>query len=657
MLRTCLVLADETVEFLHSGCSLIVGIVGDDGAPLASRGWGLTVLEPDGSRLRLIGVEGRGGASGPSPSPRAACRRSGRCSSRATLVEIEAMTEADQAKCEQYADDFMQDITDTDGVPRYLLERIFPAAQGRVHRRRRRDVRPDAGPARRCAAVVSDDDVPGLADLRLCFEGAVPAVIATASAAGVPNVTYLSRVRYVDDEHVALSNQFFSKTSRNLAENPRASMLLVDPTTYDEFRLTLVFERTVNEGPGLREAARGRRRGRRAPRHAGRVQAARRRHLPGARHRAARQRESRESSGRHTRRRSRWPAGLAELVARLSRCPDLDTLVGATVDGLDELLGYPHSLLLLLDEEGGRLFTIASHGYAAEGVGSEVPVGEGTVGNGGGALRRRSASGTSARCASTRRRCSARSRRRATSGRAATCRYPGIESAESRLAVPAIALGQLVGVLMVESERSVAFDEADESLLGVVASFVASAIEIDRSRERRRRRPRPSPPPESSRRPERPRRTSATSRSTAASSSTATTSSRASRAASCGRCSSSTSRAAESSSRTKRCGSIRARAARLPRQPRQPPHPPQAPSRRARRADPHRKDRPRPLPPRRRRRRDPRRRHPSPCQLIRHASRAANVAPAAHRSDAAQAGAHRRVAAGRGSPPWVRRLR
>lgn len=96
---------------------------------------------------------------------------------------------------------------------------------------------------------MSDDDVPGLADLRLCFEGAVPAVIATASAAGVPNVTYLSRVRYVDDEHVALSNQFFSKTSRNLVENPRASMLLVDPTTYSEFRLTLVFERTVKKGP------------------------------------------------------------------------------------------------------------------------------------------------------------------------------------------------------------------------------------------------------------------------------------------------------------------------------------------------------------------------------------------------------------------------
>ena len=54
--------------------------------------------------------------------------------------------------------------------------------------------------------------------------------------------------------------------------------------------------------------------------------------------------------------------------------------MGATVDGLEELLGYTHSVLMLLDEEGGRLFTIASHGYDAEGVGSEVVVGEGTAG-------------------------------------------------------------------------------------------------------------------------------------------------------------------------------------------------------------------------------------------------------------------------------------
>ena len=88
-----------------------------------------------------------------------------------------------------------------------------------------------------------------LSDIQCCFEGIVPAVIATAAADGTPNVTHLSRVHFVDDTHVALSNQFFSKTTRNLAENPRASVLVIDPEVYDCYRLTLQYERTERRGP------------------------------------------------------------------------------------------------------------------------------------------------------------------------------------------------------------------------------------------------------------------------------------------------------------------------------------------------------------------------------------------------------------------------
>jgi predicted pyridoxine 5'-phosphate oxidase superfamily flavin-nucleotide-binding protein len=88
-----------------------------------------------------------------------------------------------------------------------------------------------------------------LRELGPCFEGIVPAVIATASSDGTPNVTHLSKVHYVDDERVALSNQFFSKTVRNLAENPRASVLLVDPVEFTQYRLSLRYERRETRGP------------------------------------------------------------------------------------------------------------------------------------------------------------------------------------------------------------------------------------------------------------------------------------------------------------------------------------------------------------------------------------------------------------------------
>ena len=60
---------------------------------------------------------------------------------------------------------------------------------------------------------------------------------------------------------------------------------------------------------------------------------------------------------------------------------------------------------------------------------------------------------------------------------------PGLAHVESALAVPAIALGQLVGVLMVESPDPVAFTADDEATLSVLASVVANAIEAERSRD------------------------------------------------------------------------------------------------------------------------------------------------------------------------------
>jgi adenylate cyclase len=325
---------------------------------------------------------------------------------------------------------------------------------------------------------MTDEDI-ALSGLQPCFEGAVPAVLATLSGSGVPNVTYLSRVRFVDHDHVALSNQFFSKTVRNLAENPRASMLLINPKTYDEYRLTLVFERTVRSGQlfqKLRDDV---------------AEAAAWHHMEDVfKLRAADifrvlevERLNPEAFAPHSLRTSTArPEALAELIARLSRCPDLDTLVSATVDGLDELLGYEHSLLLLLDEEGGRLFTIASHGYDVEGVGSEITVGEGTIGMAAarvssirvGNLRQVHKYSTTVR----------RSYEAEGIGPGHEVPLPDLAGIESRLAVPCVAMGELVGVLAVESEQAVAFDEHDETLLGVVASYVATAIEIDRSRER-----------------------------------------------------------------------------------------------------------------------------------------------------------------------------
>jgi adenylate cyclase len=317
--------------------------------------------------------------------------------------------------------------------------------------------------------------------VRLCFEGAVPAVIATAAADGTPNITYLSRVQAVDDERVALSNQFFSKTARNLAENPRASVLLIDPTTFDEFRLSLVYERTERRGPVFERLRRdvdalaameG------MPPDVFKLRAAdiyRVVELEPVIRAATPSPTADEVFDDAT------AARLAELVGRLSRCADLDTLVGTTVDGLAELFGFDHSLLLLLDEDGKRLYTIASHGFDAEGVGSEVAVGEGIVGMA-------AARATPLRLGNLRQmgRYSRTVRRsfEEAAGPRQEIPMPALGRVQSRVAVPAMVLGQVVGVLTVESDQVVAFTAADEAVLSVVAALVGQAIELERGQER-----------------------------------------------------------------------------------------------------------------------------------------------------------------------------
>ena len=321
-----------------------------------------------------------------------------------------------------------------------------------------------------------------LDEIERCFGGAIPAVLATASAEGVPNITFISRAHKVDSERVALSNQFMSKTARNLAENPRADVLLIDPVSYDEFRLSLVYERTDRRGPvferlradvdalaaleGMQDVFR--------LRAADIFRVVDLVEIPGH--------PSGASPHDVPAPRQVTPdvAALAELAARIGRSSDLDVLVDTALSGLDQLLGYRHTMLLLLDEHGRKLFTIASRGFDGEHVGAEVQVGEGQIGI------------AAERCEPFRvgglRQVArySRSMRVEFEGRGGVrpgqeLQLPGLVDADSRLVVPVKALGELVGVLVAESPNPAAFGTADEHVLAIAGSLLAHAIQHDRA--------------------------------------------------------------------------------------------------------------------------------------------------------------------------------
>jgi adenylate cyclase len=87
-----------------------------------------------------------------------------------------------------------------------------------------------------------------LDEIGRCFGGEIPSILATCSADGEPNLAHLSQVFLLDDERVATSNQFFTKTAANLAENPVATLLCVDPEDLQTYKLLVRHECTERTG-------------------------------------------------------------------------------------------------------------------------------------------------------------------------------------------------------------------------------------------------------------------------------------------------------------------------------------------------------------------------------------------------------------------------
>ena len=86
-------------------------------------------------------------------------------------------------------------------------------------------------------------------EIRPVMENGVPVIVATCSKDGTPNVSIVSEVYYVDPTTIALSFQFFSKTIKNVRENPRASIILNDIPAGRRWVLQVEYDHSETEGP------------------------------------------------------------------------------------------------------------------------------------------------------------------------------------------------------------------------------------------------------------------------------------------------------------------------------------------------------------------------------------------------------------------------
>lgn len=309
-----------------------------------------------------------------------------------------------------------------------------------------------------------------LESIRECLDGAIPSAIATCAADGTPNVTYVSQVHYVDRRHVALSFQFFSKTRENVLANGRALALVIHPVTAAQYRLELEYLRTETEGP-LFESMKARLAG--IASHTGMAGVFR---LRGSD--VYRLREIVAVPGKHL---PLAPRGylLTSLRAcseKLAAATDLRTLLDELLSALEARFEIHHSMVLVLDGAGKRLYTVASRGYEASGVGSEVAIGYGVIGVT--AEQRTPIRITHMSAEYSYGRAIRESLEREGLGESleTAIPLPGLANPRSQLAVPLLAGGRLFGVLYVESDEDLRFVYDDEDALMVLASQLGGAM-------------------------------------------------------------------------------------------------------------------------------------------------------------------------------------
>jgi adenylate cyclase len=322
---------------------------------------------------------------------------------------------------------------------------------------------------------------PPLETLATCFQGLLPAQLFTCSRDGVPNAAYLSHVDYVDSTHVALSFQFFNKSRRNVAENPNALIIVLDPDTGQGWQLRIRYVRSEIEGPlfermALRIEA--------IASYCGlkgifKLRAADIYDVQSIEPAPETMGVATDTIDRDIRAAAQTPVftlkAMQDLALRIQRTDCLERLVDSILEGLDEIFGFKHSMILVPGEEPGVLVTIATHGYP-EGAGAEVRVGEGIAGMVAEARKPIRISGllrgmlyAYAMHQAEANPDPARERRRIP--------MPGLPNPESQLGVPLLVRGELIGVLCLESDVPYRFHEEDKASIELLGNYLAIAIQ------------------------------------------------------------------------------------------------------------------------------------------------------------------------------------
>jgi adenylate cyclase len=309
-----------------------------------------------------------------------------------------------------------------------------------------------------------------LHDIEGCFQGVIPAYMATCSATNEPNLVAVSIVHLLGPNRVGVSCQFLNKTLSNLRENARAQLSVLDPASLAEYWLDLRFDRLIEQGPVFDKmsaqldaiASHSGMTGTFALAGVAEFEVCEWRASAGAPKDASAKPNTVDPVHQ-----------LERISAAMEEATDLDALLERTFEVLARELGLEHGFLLLADGAGEQLYNIASHGFDQAHFGAEIALGEGLYGT---AAARR----TVVRTGSMRReRMMWQAVARESAQKDPTyLPLPGLPDVESSLAVPLVRGERCIGVLCFQSAEAGAFTGACEQLLTIVARHLAAMMVV-----------------------------------------------------------------------------------------------------------------------------------------------------------------------------------
>jgi adenylate cyclase len=160
----------------------------------------------------------------------------------------------------------------------------------------------------------------------------------------------------------------------------------------------------------------------------------------------------------------------------MTAAQDMTAILDRLLGDLAQAFGITHAMVLMHDEAAARLYTVASLGYDASGVGSEIPLGQGVIG----VSAREKTPIRITHFASDYVYSRAIRESIAASGLGDTLEnripLPGLAEPHSQLAVPVLTQGRLLGVLFTESAQDRCFGYDEEDALATIAAQLGQVL-------------------------------------------------------------------------------------------------------------------------------------------------------------------------------------